>query len=237
MYDHLPPRLAKYLAAIYTGTDVPEIERQDVRSRVDEFANIWRSYKKLERWNKQRGQTINQLNQRIHEQRLKICELDRRLTFEKRHANALFSFEEFWQQNFFKVNKWNNAHKREIRELQYKLHRRRVEVTELKEKIQKLNKFTAFGSRVNREFDVALRKRNEELADWYEYVQLLIEKLNEKEKQLKLSNYEVGVGKALLQKAQCNYYSALDKYIDTREKLLEIECKKERYGLNEQLDD
>lgn len=139
MYDHLPPRLAKYLAQIYTGTDVPEIKRKDVRSRVDEFANVWCSYARLERWNKQRGQTINQLNQRIHEQRLKICELDRRLAFEKRHADALFSFEVFWQRSFFKVNKWNNAHKREIAQLQSKLHDRRVEVKRLQKQVDVFN--------------------------------------------------------------------------------------------------
>lgn len=139
MYDHLSPRLAKYLAAIYTGTDVPEIERQDIDSRLDAFAVAWRHRTKLLSWNKQRGQKINQLNQRIHEQRLKICELDRRLTFEKRHANALFSFEEFWQQNFFKVNKWNNAHKREIAQLQAKLHDRRVEVKRLQKQVDVFN--------------------------------------------------------------------------------------------------
>lgn len=219
MYDHLPPRLAKYLAAIYTGTDAGEIERQDARSRVDEFANVWRSYKKLERWNKQRGQTINQLNQRIHEQRLKICELDRRLTFEKRHANALFSFEEFWQQNFFKVNKWNNAHKREIAQLQNKLHYRRVEVKfllrqledrnsllklknqsiddlvgmlynekikarELKRQVDKLNELADVSCRVNNEFDIAVRKQDEELADWCEYAQLLIAELNKRDEKI-----------------------------------------------------
>lgn len=268
MYDHLPPRLAKYLAAIYTGTDVPEIERQDIDSSLDAFAVACRHRTKLLRWNKQRGQTINQLNRRIHEQRLKICELDRRLTFEKLYANTLFSFEEFWQKNFFKVNKWNNAHKREIAQLQSKLHDRRVEVKfllrqledrnsllklknqsiddlvgmlhsekrkarELKRQVDKLNEFADVSCRVNHEFDVAVRKQDEELADWYEYVQLLIAELNEKEKQLKLKNFEVGVGKALLQKAQCNYYSVLDKYIDTRDKLFELGCKKERYGLHE----
>lgn len=216
MYDHLPPRLARYLAAIYTGTSVPEIERQDARSRVDEFANVWRSYKKLERWNKQRGQTINQLNQRIHDQRLKICELDRRLTFEKRHANALFSFEEFWQQNFFKVNKWNNAHKREIAQLQNKLHDRRVEVKFLlrqleernsmlklkdqkidellgkivaeRRKVDALNKCADTYDEINEDLIRAVMQQDVELADWHEYVQLLIAELNEKEKQLKLSN-------------------------------------------------
>lgn len=161
MYDHLPPRLAKYLAAIYTGTDVPEIERQDVRSRIDEFANVWRSYKKLERWNKQRGQTINKLNQRIHEQRLKICELDRRLTFEKRHANTLFSFEEFWQQNFFKVNKWNNAHKREIAQLQAKLHDRRVEVKRLQKQVDV--------------FAIAVKSRNKHIRELQDKIEALEE--------------------------------------------------------------
>lgn len=223
MYDHLPPRLAKYLAEIYTGTDVPEIERQDIDSRLDAFAVAWRHRTKLLRWNKQRGQKINQLNRIICNQRLKMRELNRQLTFEKRNANTLFSFEEFWQQNFFKVNKWNNAHKREIAQLQSKLHYRRVEVKfllrqledqnsllklknqsiddlvgflhnekrktrELKRQVDKLNEFADVSCRVNHEFDVAVRQQDEELADWCEYVQLLIAKLNEKEKQLKLSN-------------------------------------------------
>lgn len=268
MYDHLPPRLARYLAAIYTGTDVPEIERQDVRSRIDEFANVWRSYKKLERWNEQRGQKINQLNRIICNQRLKMRELNRQLEFEKWMVDNRSLWLEVCRRNLSKVVKWNNAHKREIAQLQSKLHDRRIEVKfllrqledrnsllklknqsiddlvdmlhnekrkarELKRQVDKLNEFADVSCRVNHEFDVAVSKQDEELADWYEYVQLLIAKLNEKEKQLKLSNFEVRVGKALLQKAQCNYYSVLDKYTDTREKLLEIECKKERYGLHE----
>lgn len=180
MYDHLPPRLAKYLAAIYTGTDMPEIE-QDIDGRLDAFTVACRHRTKLLSWNKQRGQKINQLNRIICNQRLKMRELNRQIEFEKWKANDRFLLLELYRHDLSKVTKWNNAHKREIRELQYKLHRRRVEVTELKEKIQKLNKFTAFGSRVNREFDVALRKRNEELADWCEYVQLLITELNKRD--------------------------------------------------------
>lgn len=268
MYDHLPPRLAKYLAAIYTGTDVPEIDRQDTEAITEAKIKAWRCFTKLSRWNKQRGQTINQLNQRIHEQRLKIDRLNRQLEFEKWMVGNRSLWLEVCRRNFSKVEKWNNAHKREIAQLQNKLHDRRVEVKfllrqledrnsllklknqsiddlvgmlhiekkkarELKRQVDKLNEFADVSCRVNHEFDVAVRERDKELADWYEYVQLLIAELNEKEKQLKLSNYEVEVGKALLQKAQCNYYSVLDKYIDTREKLLEIECKKERHGLHE----
>lgn len=268
MYDHLPPRLAKYLAAIYTGTDVPEIERQDARSRVDEFANVWRSYKKLERWNKQRGQKINQLNRIICNQRLQMRKLSMLLEYEKWKANDRFLLLELYRRELAKVTKWNDAHKREIAQLQNKLHDRRIEVKfllrqledrnsllklknqsiddlvgmlhsekrkarELKRQVDKLNEFADVSCRVNHEFDVAARKQDEELADWYEYVQLLIAELNKKEKQLKLSNFEVGVGKALLQKAQCNYYSILDKYTATRDKLFELECKKERYGLHE----
>lgn len=268
MYDHLPPRLAKYLAQIYTGTDIGKIERQDARSRVDEFANVWRSYKKLERWNKQRGQTINQLNQRIHEQSLKIGRLNRLLEHEKCKADYRLFLLELYRRDLSKVEKWNNAHKREIAQMQNKLHGRRVEVKfllrqlddrnsllklknqsiddlvgmlhsekrkarELKRQVDKLNEFADVSCRVNNEFDIAVRKQDEELADWYEYAQLLIAELNKKEKQIKLSNFEVGVGKALLQKAQCNYYSILDKYTATRDKLFELECKKERYGLHE----
>lgn len=223
MYDHLQPRLAKYLAAIYTGTDVPEIERQDVRISLDEFAKVWRSCTKFLHWNMQRGQKINQLNQRIHEQRLEIRELNERvedLHWGKMRYKALT---EHWAREHWRVTKWNNAHKREIAQLQSKLHDRRVEVKrlqkqvdvfnsllklkneriddlvgalyieqrkarELRRQVDKLNESTDMSCRVNHEFDVAVRKQDEELADWYEYVQLLIAKLNEKEKQLKLSN-------------------------------------------------
>lgn len=161
MYDHLPPRLAKYLAAIYTGTDVPEIERQDTEAITEAKIKAWRCFTKLLRWNKQRGQTINKLNQRIHEQRLKICELDRRLTFEKRHANTLFSFEEFWQQNFFKVNKWNNAHKREIAQLQAKLHDRRVEVKRLQKQVDV--------------FAIAVKSRNKHIRELQDKIEALEE--------------------------------------------------------------
>lgn len=222
MYDHLPPRLAKYLAAIYTGTDVPEIE-QDIDGRLDAFAVAWRHRTKLLRWNKQRGQTINQLNQRIHEQRLKIDRLNRLLEHEKCKADYRLFLLELYRRDLSKVEKWNNAHKREIAQLQSKLHYRRVEVKfllrqledqnsllklknqsiddlvgflhnekrkarELKRQVDKLNESTDMSCRVNHDFDIAVHKQDEELADWYEYVQLLIAKLNEKEKQLKLSN-------------------------------------------------
>ena len=202
MYDHLPPRLAKYLAAIYTGTDVPEIERQDARSRVDEFANVWRSYKKLERWNKQRGQTINQLNQRIHEQRLKICELNERvedLHWGKMRYKALT---EHWAREHWRVTKWNNAHKREIAQLQNKLHDRRVEVKLLlnendvfsmaiqirdkkirelqdeivaeRRQVDALNKCANTYDEINDDLIRAIMQQDNELADWYEYGQLLL---------------------------------------------------------------
>ena len=139
MYDHLQPRLAKYLAAIYTGTDVPEIERQDVRISLDEFAKVWRSCTKFLHWNMQRGQTINQLNQRIHEQRLKICELNERvedLHWGKMRYKALA---EHWAREHWRVTKWNDAHKREIAQLQSKLHDRRVEVKRQQEEIDFLS--------------------------------------------------------------------------------------------------
>ncbi len=45
MYDHLPPRLAKYLAQIYTGTDVPEIEQgistRDLAEAAKAYAETW----------------------------------------------------------------------------------------------------------------------------------------------------------------------------------------------------
>lgn len=268
MYDHLPPRLAKYLAAIYTGTSVQEIERQDIDSRLDAFAVACRHLTKLLNWNKQRGQKINQLNRIICNQRLKMRELNRQLEFEKWMVDNRSLWSEVCRRNLSKVVKWNNAHKREIAQLQSKLHDRRIEVKfllrqledrnsllklknqsiddlvgmlhnekrkarELKKQVNKLNEFADVSCRVNHEFDVAIRKQDEELADWYEYAQLLIAELNKKEKQLKLSNFEVGVGKALLEKAQCNYYSILDKYTDTRDKLFELECKKERYGMHE----
>lgn len=230
MYDHLPPRLAKYLAAIYTGTDVPEIERQDTGSITEAKIKAWRCFTKLSRWNKQRGQKINQLNRIICNQRLKMRELNRQLEFEKWMVDNRSLWSEVCRRNLSKVVKWNNAHKREIAQLQSKLHNRRVEVKfllrqledrnsllkiknqsiddlvgmlysekrmarELKRQVDKLNESADMSCRVNHEFDVAVRKQDEELADWYEYVQLLIAKLNEKEKQLKLSNLEVGVGK------------------------------------------
>lgn len=261
MYDHLPPRLARYLAAIYTGTSVPEIERQDIGSRLDAFAVALKHRTKLLRWNKQRGQKINQLNQRIHEQRLQMRELNRRLSFEKHRAEVFASLAVLWQKKFFKVSRWNNAHKREIAQLQAKLHDRRVEVKFLlrqlgdrnsllqlkdkridellddivteRRKVDALDKCVDTYDKLNDDLIRAVMRQDAELADWYEYVQLLIAKLDEKEKQLKLSNFEVGVGKKLLEKAQCNYYSVLDKYIDTRDKLFGLECEKERHGLHE----
>lgn len=268
MYDHLPPRLARYLAAIYTGTDVGEIERQDTEAITEAKIKAWRCFTKLSRWNKQRGQKINQLNRIICNQRLKMRELNRQLEHEKCKADYRLFLLELYRRDISKVEKWNNAHKHEIAQLQAKLHDRRVEVKfllrqledrnsllklknqsiddlvdmlhnekrkarELKRQVDKLNESADMSCRVNNEFNIAVHKQDEELADWYEYAQLLIAKLNEKEKQLKLSNFEVGVGKALLQKAQCNYYSILDKYTDTRDKLFELECKKERYGLHE----
>lgn len=186
MYDHLPPRLAKYLAAIYTGTDVPEIERQDIDGRLDAFAVAWRHRTKLLSWNKQRGQKINQLNQRIHEQRLKIGRLNRLLEFEKWKANDRFLLLELYRRELTKVTKWNNAHKREIAQLQNKLHGRRVEVKFLLRQLEdcnsvlklknkridelldelrgetrrrhKLKEFADVSCRVNHEFDVAVRK-------------------------------------------------------------------------------
>lgn len=218
MYDHLPPRLAKYLAAIYTGTDVPEIE-QDIDGRLDAFAVAWRHRTKLLSWNKQRGQTINQLNQRIHEQRLKIGRLNRLLEHEKCNADYRVFVLELYRRDLSKVEKWNNAHKREIAQLQSKLHYRRVEVKfllrqledrnsllklknqsiddlvgmlynekrkarALKRQVDKLNELTSASCRVNHEFDVAARKQDEELADWYEYVQLLIAELNKRDEKI-----------------------------------------------------
>lgn len=139
MYDHLPPRLAKYLAQIYTGTDVPEIERQDTGAVIEAKIKAWRCFTKLLRLNKQRGQTINQLNQRIHEQRLKICELNERvedLHWGKMRYKALA---EHWAREHWRVTKWNNAHKREIAQLQSKLHDRRVEVKRQQEEIDFLS--------------------------------------------------------------------------------------------------
>lgn len=218
MYDHLPPRLAKYLAAIYTGTDVPEIE-QDIDGRLDAFAVAWRHRTKLLSWNKQCGQKINQLNQRIHEQRLKIGRLNRLLEHEKCNADYRVFVLELYRRDLSKVEKWNNAHKREIAQLQNKLHYRRVEVKfllrqledrnsllklknksiddlvgmlhnekrkarELKRQVDKLNESADVSCRVNHEFDVAIRKQDEELADWYEYAQLLIAELNKRDEKI-----------------------------------------------------
>lgn len=259
MYDHLPPRLAKYLAAIYTGTDVPEIERQDTESIIEAKIKAWRCFTKLSRWNKQRGQTINQLNQRIHAQRqatrnknnqIELLQdaymgLKRRLSEQEdnsrlvsvahkkivdqlledneRNRKAGANIVMHQEKQLAKVTKWNNAHKREIRELQYKLHRRREQVKLLlkendvfsraiqrrdkkirelqdaiaheRRQVDALNKCANTYDEINDDLIRAIMQQDNELADWYEYVQLLIAKLNEKEKQLKLSNLEVGVGK------------------------------------------
>ena len=209
MYDHLPPRLAKYLAAIYTGTDVLEIERQDTEAITEAKIKAWRCFTKLLRWNKQRGQTINQLNQRIHEQRLKICELNERvedLHWGKMRYKALT---EHWAREHWRVTKWNNAHKREIAQLQSKLHDRRVEVKLLlnendvfsraiqrrnkkirelqdeivaeRRKVDALNKCADTYDEINEDLIRAVMQQDVELADWHEYVQLLIAKLNEKD--------------------------------------------------------
>lgn len=139
MYDHLPPRLAKYLAAIYTGTDVEEIERQDLLSRIDAVVSAWSSYKKLERWNEQRGQKINQLNRIICNQRLKMRELNRQIEHEKWLADNRLFLLELYRRELTRVTKWNNAHKREIAQLQAKLHDRRVEVKKLQKQVDVFN--------------------------------------------------------------------------------------------------
>lgn len=139
MYDHLPPRLAKYLAAIYTGTYAPEIERQDTESIIEAEIKAWSCFTKLLRWNKQRGQKINQLNQRIHEQRLQMRELNRQLEFQKHRTEVFVLLAVSWQKEYFKVSRWNNAHKREIAQLQAKLHDRRVEVKRLQKQIDVFN--------------------------------------------------------------------------------------------------
>lgn len=161
MYDHLPPRLAKYLAAIYTGTDVPEIERQDIDSSLDAFAVACRHRTKLLSWNKQRGQKINQLNQRIHEQRLKICELNERvedLHWGKMRYKALT---ENWAREHWRVTKWNNAHKREIAQLQSKLHDRRVEVKRLQKQVDV--------------FAIAVKSRNKHIRELQDKIEALEE--------------------------------------------------------------
>ena len=210
MYDHLPPRLAKYLAAIYTGTDVPEIERQDVRSRVGEFANFCRSYARLERWNKQRGQKINQLNRIICNQRLKMREISRRLEFAKWMADTSALWLESYRRDLRKVAKWNNAHKHEIAQLQAKLHDRRVEVKFLlrqlgdrnsllklkdkridelldvteRRKVDALDKCADTYDKLNDDLIRAVMQQDAELADWYEYVQLLIAELNKRDEKI-----------------------------------------------------
>lgn len=143
MYDHLPPRLAKYLAQIYTGTDVPEIEQgistRDLAEAAKAYAETWVQHQRIMRWNKQRGQKINQLNQRIHEQRLKIRELCERVEdmhWGKARYKALTWH---WYRECWRVNKWNDAHKREIAQLQSKLHDRRVEVKRQQEEIDFLS--------------------------------------------------------------------------------------------------
>lgn len=212
MYDHLPPRLAKYLAAIYTGTDVGEIERQDTESIIEAKIKAWRCFTKLSRWNKQRGQTINQLNQRIHEQRLKIGELNRLLEHEKCKADYRLFLLELYRRDLLKVEKWNNAHKREIAQLQSKLHDRRVEVKLLlkendvfsraiqrrdkkirelqdeivaeRRKVDALNKCADTYDEINEDLIRTVMQQDVELVDWCKYVQLLIAELNKRDEKI-----------------------------------------------------
>lgn len=212
MYDHLPPRLAKYLAQIYTGTDVGEIERQDTEAITEAKIKAWRCFTKLSRWNKQRGQKINQLNQRIHEQRLKIDRLNRLLEHEKCKADYRLFLLELYRRDLSKVEKWNNAHKREIAQLQNKLHCRRVEVKRLQKqvdvfviavksrnkhirelqdeifaecrKVDALNKRADTYDEINEDLIRAVMQQDIELVDWCKYVQLLIAELNKRDEKI-----------------------------------------------------
>ena len=211
MYDHLPPRLAKYLAAIYTGTDVPEIE-QDIDGRLDAFAVAWRHRTKLLRWNKQRGQKINQLNRIICNQRLKMRELNRQLEHEKCKADYRLFLIELYRRDLPKVEKWNNAHKREIAQLQSKLHDRREQVRLLlkendvfsraiqrrdkkirelqddivaeRRKVDALNKCADTYDELNEDLIRAVMQQDVELVDWCKYVQLLIAELNKRDEKI-----------------------------------------------------
>lgn len=212
MYDHQPPRLAKYLAAIYTGTDVPEIERQDTEAITEAKIKAWRCFTKLSRWNKQRGQKINQLNRIICNQRLKMRELNRQLEFEKWMVDNRSLWLEACRRDFAKVVKWNNAHKREIAQLQSKLHYRRVEVKRLlnendvfsraiqrrdkkirelqddivaeRRKVDALNKCADTYDEINEDLIRAVMQQDVELVDWCKYVQLLIAELNKRDEKI-----------------------------------------------------
>lgn len=222
MYDHLPPRLAKYLAAIYTGTDVQEIERQDTESIIEAKIKAWRCFTKLSRWNKQRGQKINQLNKRIHEQRqtmrnknkqIEVLQdaymgLKRRLSEQEdnsrlvsvahkkiveqlledneRNRKASANIVMHQEKQLTKVTKWNNAHKREIAQLQSKLHDRRVEVRKLNAPVDDMASNTKLDAALFEASDLrhVLEMRCKELADWYGYVQLLIAELNKRDEKI-----------------------------------------------------
>lgn len=156
MYDHLPPRLAKYLAAIYTGTDMPEIERQDTEAITEAKIKAWRCFTKLSRWNNAHKREIAQLQSKLHDRRIEVKFLLRQL----KDCNSLVKLKD-----------------KRIDEL----------LDELRSETRgrhKLKEFADVSCRVNHEFDVAVRKQNEELADWREYVQLLIAELNKRDEKI-----------------------------------------------------
>lgn len=163
MYDHLPPRLAKYLAAIYTGTDVGEIERQDTEAITGAKIKAWRCFTKLSRWNNAHKREIAQLQNKLHDRRVEVKFLLRQLE----DRNSLLKLKN-----------------QSIDDLVGMLHSEKRKARELKRQVDKLNEFADVSCRVNHEFDVAIRNQDEELADWYEYVQLLIAKLNKRDEKI-----------------------------------------------------
>ena len=163
MYDHLPPRLAKYLAAIYTGTSVPEIERQDTESIIEAKIKAWRCFTKLSRWNNAHKREIAQLQNKLHGRRVEVKFLLRQL----KDLNSLLKLKN-----------------QSIDDLVGMLHNEKKKARELERQVDKLNEFADMSCRVNHELDVAVRKQDEELADWYEYVQLLIAELNKRDEKI-----------------------------------------------------
>lgn len=156
MYDHLPPRLAKYLAQIYTGTDAPEIELKDVRSRVDEFANVQRSYKKVERWNNAHKREIAQLQSKLHDRRVEV--------------KLLLNENDVFSRAIQRRNK-------KIRELQ-------DEIVAERRKVDALNKCADTYDEINEDLIRAVMQQDVELVDWCKYVQLLIAELNKRDEKI-----------------------------------------------------
>ena len=119
---------------------------------------------------------------------------------------------ELYRRDLPKVEKWNNAHKREIAQLQSKLHDRREQVRLLlkendvfsraiqrrdkkirelqddivaeRRKVDALNKCADTYDELNEDLIRAVMQQDVELVDWCKYVQLLIAELNKRDEKI-----------------------------------------------------